>query len=580
MSNHFSSIKSTGGSFTVAAAISDDLTISSTMDGICSALNEVIRISTAHNIPINRNKTFVLWPRSDIPPDEMITKLCSENHIGLEIGAAKYLGSAVGLDVSKRTKIIEEKMSVNTIRFLDIIGNKNLPVQAAPRLLQQCGISKASYAATAQPPSITAPVLRTFDSAILNALAHKLDIPIDEITSPDNIVIITQPICNGGMGLRSAVFTSRPAYLAALTRSIDFLPRDLLAHIRELPSPLPMFREAAQHANDIHEAFPGIIPSLIPVFDKHCIPQRHSDLKADASIQNLLTHAMENATAQEIHNNTNKTSLSKRIHAMSDSIARRFQYVLGSEPQTTLSDLNSRLFYRKKFNLHAESSNIPVFCACGAQFTPDHPFSCHLLRADPNKPDNVLRRLSPVTQRHDAIIESSLVPALRNCGVAFSVVKRVSTIVRLKPDLAIEFNDKSTDCLADLQVIHSYSPSYVHTVIEKQLAIAEQGKRNKYEQFWNSTETGPLRDFYGLIITTDGILSKQFITCILKLANHAQHSQMLPFGTSVTDFAHRLIDHIHTSLHTGNSQILMAGLKLARRGIDPRASHPLDPSRV
>ena len=123
-------------------------------------------------------------------------------------------------------------------------------------------------------------------------------------------------------------------------------------------------------------------------------------------------------------------------------------------------------------------------------------FSCHLLRADPNKPDNILRRLSPVTQRHDAIIESSLVPALRNCGVAFSVVKRVSTIVRLKPDLAIEFNDKSTDCLADLQVIHSYSPSYVHTAIEKQLATAEQNKRNKYEQFWNSTETGPLRDFY------------------------------------------------------------------------------------
>ena len=101
--------------------------------------------------------------------------------------------------------------------------------------------------------------------------------------------------------------------------------RDILAHIRELPSPPPMFREAAQHANDIHEAFPGIIPSLIPVFDIHCIPQRQPDLKPDASIQNLLTHAMENATAQEIHNNTNKTSLSKRIHAMPDSIARRFQ---------------------------------------------------------------------------------------------------------------------------------------------------------------------------------------------------------------------------------------------------------------
>ena len=158
-----------------------------------------------------------------------------------------------------------------------------------------------------------------------------------------------------------------------------------------------MFREAAQHANDIHDAFPGIIHSLIPVFDMHCIPQRHSDLKADASIQNLLTHAMENATVQEIHNSTNKTSLSKRIHAMSDPLARRFHNVLGNEPQTTLlSNLNSQLFYRRKFNLHAESSKIPMFCACGAQFTPDHSFSCHILRADTNKPDNVLHRLSPV----------------------------------------------------------------------------------------------------------------------------------------------------------------------------------------
>ena len=39
-----------------------------------------------------------------------------------------------------------------------------------------------------------------------------------------------------------------------------------------------------------------------------------------------------------------------------------------------------------------------------------------------------------------------------------------------------------------------------------------------------------LRDFYGLIITTDGILSKQFITCIL---TPTQHSQMLPFGGTV-----------------------------------------------
>ena len=159
-----------------------------------------------------------------------------------------------------------------------------------------------------------------------------------------------------------------------------------------------------------------------------------------------------------------------------------------------------------------------MFCACGAQFTPDHPFLCHILRADPSKSDKVLHRLSPVTQRHDAIIESSLIPALRNCGVAFS------TIVRLKPDLAIEFNDKSTDCLADLQVIHTNSPSYVHTAIEKQLSTAEQNKRNKYEPFWNTTAYGPLRDFYGLIVITDGILSKQFITCILKLANHAHHS--------------------------------------------------------
>ena len=80
--------------------------------------------------------------------------------------------------------------------------------------------------------------------------------------------------------------------------------------------------------------------------------------------------------------------------------------------------------------------------------------------------------------------------------------------------------------------------------------------------------------------TTDGILSKQFITCLLKLAKHAHHSHMLPFGTSVTDFPYRLIYRIHTALHNGNSQILLAGLKLARRGIYPDASYPLDPPRA
>ena len=84
----------------------------------------------------------------------------------------------------------------------------------------------------------------------------------------------------------------------------------------------------------------------------------------------------------------------------------------------------------------------------------------------------------------------------------------------------------------------------------------------------------------GSITEVETISEKTASSNFYKLANHAHHSNMLPFGTSVTDFAYRLIDHIHTSLHTGNSRILMAGLKLARRGIDPRASYPLDPSRV
>ena len=52
----------------------------------------------------------------------MITKLCIENQNGIEIGAAKYLGSAVGLDASKRTMLIGDKMSINTKRFWSIMA--------------------------------------------------------------------------------------------------------------------------------------------------------------------------------------------------------------------------------------------------------------------------------------------------------------------------------------------------------------------------------------------------------------------------------------------------------------------------
>ena len=81
-----------------------------------------------------------------------------------------------------------------------------------------------------------------------------------------------------------------------------------------------------------------------------------------------------------------------------------------------------------------------------------------------NKYTNVLCMCSSIHTGSPIFVSSppsgpQQTPAPRNYCVAFSVIKRVFTIFRLKPNLAIEFNDKSTDCLADLLVIHTYSPS-------------------------------------------------------------------------------------------------------------------------
>ena len=552
----YTQVHSVGSPDITSVAIHDDLSIVDNFSSIVHVWHSLKGLCAAENIPININKTLLLWPLSSSPPT-VITNFCHTEGISLVTGATKIIGTAIGLDDAKRISITNSTFTALNDTFFAVLNHPSVPTQITPHILRLCGISIAPYTISTLPPSISTGPAVAFDNQIINALSVKTNIPRADLVTESSSILRTFPCQKGGLGLRSQAELAPLSFLFSLSRSFDFFPLHIKNHLCDPNSPpVPLFSELLHTRQALVAMYPGL-ESILPLCSATGVPSPNPRApRSRGSLQSKAVAHIDNhkltALTRRASHDAEILHLTRQLSEFSDPLARRIFFISGcSNNKLAMSHHSSQLFYRFFFRLHAFSSSIPQICnGCGNLFTFDHPLFC------PG-----LRRLT-TTARHDSVVKS-LSLFLNSLDLHTVPELRYGEQDRRRPDLTSSFPDSIRNVLADVAFIHTPSPSYSRLSTPRQFIMKANNKRTKYLDLIRQGH----HDFYGLILSTFGRFGNEFIQFIHRAVKLAVKQKSSPLGLNQSQLAYCLIDQLLVCTHRGNANVLIEGFKYAQRGV-------------
>jgi hypothetical protein len=263
----------------------------------------------------------------------------------------------------------------------------------------------------------------------------------------------------------------------------------------------------------------------------------HPPLDPPLKLQRFIMDHVYRTKVAAIHNDPTQYLLSKQIHSFKDTpFAKRIFTIVPCKPSLRMSNVESRGMYCFLMNINATPA-VGDACKCGAEFEPDHPMCCRLLKG------------RSITARHDEVYRV-IHRAGREAAVDIRREYRIARFVRDRPDMVFDFHDEYRG-FADHVCTHTAAWSYRNQSVLEVLDAAAAEKVYQYNPFLKPGES-----FVPISTSTYGVLHQQALDFIDRIAASGAADSGLPFHNSFHCTKFRLIDEILVAIMKGNAHVL------------------------
>ena len=579
----YTKARDAGGPTMWANAILDNFSMVGTCEVMEKSLESFFASCQEHDLPLNPSISTLLWPDEKRQPPTAVVNLALKYGLKLVIGATEHLGGAIGFDAKKREEICRSRLMGKSEHFFAFIAHKDTPVQVVTNMLRLSGISRASYLAASEPPSISTPTLKIFHEEILSSFSNKVFKRDSADLTQEDRILLEHPTRFGGYGLLPPWPTAPVAYLSSVIRATPSLtifiePPPGLSNSESSSSSSTatasnsnsamsiasdssssdsstssspssnsnhapqqhtlIFTEAIIARNILFEAIPSA-QNLLPSFNNDgTFNLGHIDQAGRAHFQhNLISRLQQQQDHKLLNSNNISNSLKQRLVSARDPIARRQHSIMPKEPSTTIKDYLCRASHHHNFEKHLIRLP-PKLCGhCHAAFTPTHGQCC------------TGTRRKAVDGRHTDIL-AVIKRRGTEAGITVSIEPRIPGTDRKKPDLDFEFsNHFPDDVMSDLSVIHSTADTYKHIAVESQLYTRALTKSTKYKDYVISAN----RKFRAFEVTSYCLFGPNARAVVEFMAEHADDMR---FTEDAQEFANDTYDELIIAMMKGNARIM------------------------
>ena len=210
-----------------AFAFSDDLNLSGSPEQAIAGLEAYLSDLPA-GISVNMDKSKMLVPDISSLSDSVRQRA---QRLGLSIvtGHIKLLGSFVGKQDDSMMEALDKAFGESSPTFvaLDRLRDSSIHMQSKMLILGNClQFGKIGYILRTLPPRITSEVATRFDAKIRSTFYSICG--ITEERSAETDALLVMPIRCGGLGIRSAAYSSYACYLASALAAVAATPVSLL----------------------------------------------------------------------------------------------------------------------------------------------------------------------------------------------------------------------------------------------------------------------------------------------------------------------------------------------------------------
>jgi hypothetical protein len=473
----------------------------------------------------------------------------------------KYLGGYVGVDDAAGQAFVSGMLGKQDA-ITRAIRDVDFPAHLAYFVAKLHLLPRPIYLLRSLPSRATRSPMEQFDLSLRDALLHRCDLP--SALPPSAIQSLTQPVGNGGLGVRSLSTISAAAkWAAAVSVAADvqqfidasdvvlpFAIERLDAH-DELVNAGVATADVAEYtdipvSDEEKKAWgPYSDPRLqyLP-FDPNNMITFYKGERRIPSLQRMLSRCVENAALVTFKESAD-CSLADRIRLDACRDKASYAWLFPHPRAVPLTDTLFCIALRLRLGLNPLPYDLPSPCPLCNHGHGDvwHPFACPAVR----------RRA--VTSRHDKAMDLVCRYA-RSCSVLARLEPK--DFKSLVPDAELHFAHRTV--LSDLSGVHPTAPSHL---ISARPGLAKnrraQAKHSKYDP--QATQAGS--DFIPLVVDSFGSMHHEFTTLIDSIEKEADQAGFAPSPSRMTRDA--FISMFACGWQADNGRIILEWQRLCRQ---------------
>jgi Reverse transcriptase (RNA-dependent DNA polymerase) len=526
--------------------------------------------SAARGLELNLDKCVVLQPQDNSVAPEWLQFARDNGFQRPQVGAAQWLGTAVGWERAAMKRIIMELNGGQHSKLFAAVSSAEMGAQNALLVLRASILPRATYALRTASPLLVEAFARQFDDGVANALAaivkRKPSAKGASVFGPAGDAYRLS-LSRGGVGLRAAETLSAAAYVSAVAVAISHMTDAQRAVLKRDDNVMNLgLRMATTKLRICVPNFlfaPPANPKQ-PVSAKECVStvqfvDHYTQITAiGLPVQRLITAALDK------HKYTllcDDSAVKARLQSAGDANAYSWLTTPPSEPQFRLADTEVVRALRHRMGM-APVDTAPV-CACGVAVTDynfDHFHSCDRVKTDATR------------ARHN-VVQQALAVVATEAGVTTRMDYGSSSAKehngsRLNPDgILFGLHSTGADVVTDVAVVNPTSASRVarasHAIRKLATADSEEGfKRNKYRDYVSQNRSvfcAFVAESYGAF----GVSMKWIIAQLVKRAAERSVPSALDLQAfSFSQWANRVLS---ASIQRGNSRVVDLAMERERR---------------
>ncbi|MBA2708866.1 MAG: hypothetical protein H0U59_13765 [Gemmatimonadaceae bacterium] len=488
---------------------------------------------------------------------ELLTPEIRQDLKQLAVPVLEEVVNVMGCDIFKDMTVNQAYMPDSVwehMQMLDTLQLPCYPVQHALLLARASASTALVYTARTQLPTLLAPSARILKNATDEFLQKKLALEAKFEFSNIQKQQIELSLSNGGLGMRSLLRISQPAFVASTAAAAPFMLKT------QRPATL-----TNQLANECWEDIA-----------QRCLPDSGlNDLQPD-SASHLDWFGQTTPDGMQLNDSTKlqkkigtflKAAERKvfegledvddaRFRALIRPNASRFLTVIPTEPSLTLHDKEISIAVLNRLSVRQALPKAKLMkCGCGTLMTdPFHGISCN-------------RHLgSKVIARHDAV-KGAIVKWIKRSGNSAAAEPRDFSRDldrQIRPDFQASLGASSI--VGDIVVMNPAAPTHVdNDEPMKNVAIK---KITKFAAFVGD-ELGQADEFVPAIFETFGGFSNHSVAFIAKIGKETRGE-----GIDSQTVMDGLTNEIAIAIQRGNANCVLSCLQAARQVAPEEAAEP------